>query len=100
MPEKGDSTAREWKISLVSRCLRVSRSQLHTRLRRPNTRQDRLRILQLDDTDALLQIHTVIGDLPTYGYRRVWAFLRRQSEAKGLGAVNAKRVYRIIRQKH
>ena len=26
-----------------------------------------------DDTEALALIHTVIGDLPTYGYRRVWA---------------------------
>lgn len=30
-----------------------------------------------DDTEALTRIHTVLGDLPTYGYRRVWALLRR-----------------------
>jgi putative transposase len=45
-----------------------------------------------------LRIHAVIGELPTYGYRRVWALLRRQSEAEDLAAVNAKRVYRIMRQ--
>ena len=51
-----------------------------------------------DDTDVLLRIHHVIGELPTYGYRRVWALLRRQAELDGMPAINAKRVYRIIRQ--
>ncbi len=36
-----------------------------------------------------------MADLPTYGYRRVWALLRRESERDGLPVVNAKRVYRI-----
>ncbi|KGT86187.1 transposase [Erwinia typographi] len=89
---------RGWRISFVSRCLRVSRAQLHTRLKRPDSWQDRRRKRQPDDTDALLRIHAVIGELPTYGYRRVWALLRRQSEAEDLAAVNAKRVYRIMRQ--
>ncbi|MDU4078963.1 MAG: IS3 family transposase [Klebsiella pneumoniae] len=51
-----------------------------------------------DDTEALARIHTVIGDLPTYGYRRVWALLRRQSETDDMVVINAKRVYRIMRQ--
>ncbi|WP_270569577.1 IS3 family transposase [Escherichia coli] len=50
--------------------------------------------LQRDDTDVLLRIHHVIGELPTYGYRRVWALLRRQAELDGMPAINAKRVYR------
>ncbi|SLY06783.1 IS2 element protein [Klebsiella pneumoniae] len=37
--------------------------------------QDRRRRRKSDDTEALARIHTVIGDLPTYGYRRVWALL-------------------------
>ncbi|WP_159330498.1 IS3 family transposase, partial [Klebsiella pneumoniae] len=37
-------------------------------------------------------------DLPTYGYRRVWALLRRQSETDDMAVINAKRVYRIMRQ--
>ena len=32
-----------------------------------------------------------------YGYRRVWALLRRQSEVERLPVVNAKRVYRVMR---
>ncbi len=43
-------------------------------------------------------VHHVIGELPTYGYRRVWALLRRQAELDGTPAINAKRVYRIMRQ--
>ncbi|EKG1408965.1 IS3 family transposase [Escherichia coli] len=90
--------ARGWGISLVSRCLRVSRAQLHVILRRTDDWKDGRRSRHSDDTDVLLRIHHVIGELPTYGYRRVWALLRRQAELDGMPAINAKRVYRIMRQ--
>ncbi|EME7647158.1 IS3 family transposase [Escherichia coli] len=90
--------ARGWGVSLVSRCLRVSRAQLHVILRRTDDWMDGRRSRHTDDTDVLLRIHHVIGDLPTYGYRRVWALLRRQAELDGMPAINAKRVYRIMRQ--
>nr|WP_199560785.1 IS3 family transposase [Escherichia coli] len=87
-----------WGVSLVSRCLRVSRAQLHVILRRTDDWKDGRRSRHSDDTDVLLRIHHVIGELPTYGYRRVWALLRRQAELDGMPAINAKRVYRIMRQ--
>ncbi|MDF8533647.1 IS3 family transposase [Escherichia coli] len=90
--------ARGWGVSLVSRCLRVSRAQLHVILRRTDDWMDGRRSRHTDDTDVLLRIHHVIGELPTYGYRRVWALLRRQAELDGMPAINAKRVYRIMRQ--
>ncbi|HCN8892691.1 TPA: IS3 family transposase [Escherichia coli] len=90
--------ARGWGVSLVSRCLRVSRAQLHIILRRTDDWMDGRRSRHTDDTDVLLRIHHVIGELPTYGYRRVWALLRRQAELDGMPAINAKRVYRIMRQ--
>ncbi|MCW3748864.1 IS3-like element IS2 family transposase [Shigella sonnei] len=90
--------ARGWGVSLVSRCLRVSRAQLHVILRRTDDWMDGRRSRYTDDTDVLLRIHHVIGELPTYGYRRVWALLRRQAELDGMPAINAKRVYRIMRQ--
>ncbi|STM78124.1 IS2 element protein [Escherichia coli] len=90
--------ARGWGVSLVSRCLRVSRAQLHVILRRTDDWMDGRRSCHTDDTDVLLRIHHVIGELPTYGYRRVWALLRRQAELDGMPAINAKRVYRIMRQ--
>ncbi|EDG5686304.1 IS3-like element IS2 family transposase, partial [Salmonella enterica subsp. enterica serovar Typhimurium] len=90
--------ARGWGVSFVSRCLRVSRAQLHVILRRTDDWMDGRRSRHTDDTDVLLRIHHVIGELPTYGYRRVWALLRRQAELDGMPAINAKRVYRIMRQ--
>ncbi|EJH1378868.1 IS3 family transposase [Escherichia coli] len=90
--------ARGWGVSLASRCLRVSRAQLHVILRRTDDWKDGRRSRHSDDTDVLLRIHHVIGELPTYGYRRVWALLRRQAELDGMPAINAKRVYRIMRQ--
>ncbi|WP_201265015.1 IS3-like element IS2 family transposase [Escherichia coli] len=90
--------ARGWGVSLVSRCLRVSRAQLYVILRRTDDWMDGRRSRHTDDTDVLLRIHHVIGELPTYGYRRVWALLRRQAELDGMPAINAKRVYRIMRQ--
>ncbi|MDW3316439.1 IS3 family transposase [Escherichia coli] len=90
--------ARGWGVSLVSRCLRVSRAQLHVILRRTDDWKDGRRSRHSDDTDVLLRIHHVIGELPTYGYRRVLALLRRQAELDGMPAINAKRVYRIMRQ--
>ncbi|UUK67632.1 IS3 family transposase [Escherichia albertii] len=89
--------ARGWGVSLVSRCLRVSRAQLHVILRRTDDWKDGRGSRHSDDTDVL-RIHHVIGELPTYGYRRVWALLRRQAELDGMPAINAKRVYRIMRQ--
>ncbi|EPY4908379.1 IS3 family transposase [Klebsiella pneumoniae] len=101
-PKKVDSAralvAGGWRIGLVSRCLRISRAQLHAIVSRSKNWQDRRRKRKPDDTDALARIHTVIGDLPTYGYRRVWALLRRQSETDDMAVINAKRVYRIMRQ--
>ncbi|NJZ28021.1 IS3 family transposase [Escherichia coli] len=90
--------ARGWGVSFVSRCLRVSRAQLHVILRRADDWKDGRRSRHTDDTDVLRRIHHVIGELPTYGYCRVWALLRRQTELDGMPAINAKRIYRIMRQ--
>ncbi len=76
----------------------VSRAQLHVILRRADDWKDGRRSRHTDDTDVLRRIHHVIGELPTYGYRRVWALLRRQTELDGMPAINAKRVYRTMRQ--
>ncbi len=46
----------------------------------------------------LHRIYHVIGELPTYDYRRIWALLHRQAELNGIPAINTKRVYRIMRQ--
>ena len=47
--------------------VRVSRAQLHAMARRSKNWQERRRKRKPDDIEALDRIHTVIGDLPTYG---------------------------------
>ena len=75
--------ARGWGVSLVSRCLRVSRAQLHVILRRTDDWKDGRRSRHSDDTDVLLRIHHVIGELPTYGYRRVSGHDHRNTVCTG-----------------
>ena len=81
-----------WRISLVSRTMGMSRAPLSLRINRSAYWQERRRKRKPDDIEALDRIHTVIGDLPTYGYRRVWVLLRRQSETDDMAVINAKRV--------
>ncbi|MCW5701022.1 MAG: IS3 family transposase [Bradyrhizobium sp.] len=49
------------------------------------------------EADLLDEIKAVIGEMPTYGYRRVWAILRRTAETQGLQPPSPKRVYRIMK---
>lgn len=92
--------ARGRRLTDVCRSIGVSRAQLSVRVHRPSDWQDRRRQPRSDDTAVLSRINTVVADLPTYGYRRVWALLRRESERNGLPVVNAKRVYRIMKAHH
>lgn len=59
--------AEGWRISLVSRCLRVSRAQLHVMARRSKNWQERRRKRKPDDTEALDRIYTVIRPGPQWG---------------------------------
>jgi hypothetical protein len=52
-----------WGISFVSRCLRVSRAQLHVILRRTDDWKDG-RAAHTDDTEVLRRIHHVIEICP------------------------------------
>ena len=49
------------------------------------------------DGELLAAIRMLVADLPTYGYRRVHALLRRQAEQEGPPAPNVKRVYRVMK---
>jgi putative transposase len=51
----------------------------------------------LPDGELLERIKAVIADMPSYGYARVWAVLRRDAIAEGRAPVNRKRVYRVMR---
>lgn len=76
----------------------VSRAQLSLRVSRSADWQDRRSNWRNDEADAeiLSDILSIISDMPSYGYRRVWGILRKQRRVEGLPPVNAKRLYRIM----
>jgi putative transposase len=43
------------------------------------------------------EIHSLVAERPTYGYRRVHALLRRRAAAMGRPPPNHKRVYRVMK---
>ncbi len=51
----------------------------------------------LPDAELVADIRMLVADLPTYGYRRVHALLRRQAQQTGRAAPNPKRVYRVMK---
>ena len=80
-------------MKTVAEVIGVSRSNLVERLQaRPKKRIGRR---PLPDTELVAEIKAVIADLPTYGYRRVHAILKRQALGAGLKPPNHTRVYRV-----
>jgi putative transposase len=82
-------------MKTVAEVIGVSRSNLMERLReRPKTRVGRP---PLPDNELVVAIKAVIAELPTYGYRRVHAILRRRALAAGDKPPNHKRIYRVMK---
>lgn len=67
-------------MTLVCESLGVSRSQLTARIKQIHQPKKACGRSVLDDTSRIEQIRTAVTDLPSHGYRRVWALLRRQAE--------------------
>jgi putative transposase len=78
----------------VCRVLRVSRSNVVQR-RCAGSRIDRRGRAPDNDPQVLKQLVDTAADRPTYGYRRLWALMRRSRRKEGLAPVNVKRVYRL-----
>lgn len=51
----------------------------------------------LPDAELVADIPMLIAELPTYGYRRVHALLRRQAEKNARECPKVKRVYRVMK---
>ena len=51
----------------------------------------------LPDAELVADIKMLVADLPTYGYRRVRALLRRQAQQTGRESPTPKRVYRVMK---
>lgn len=75
--------SRGYGLTLISRCLNVSRAQLSLSIHRPSDWQDRRLQRSHDDEGLIARIVKHIAELSTYGYRRVWALLRKESEDEG-----------------
>ena len=82
-------------MKTVAEVIGVSRSNLVERLQeRPKKRIGRP---PLPDDELVAEIKAVIAELPTYGYRRVHAILKRQALANGRKPPNHKRIYRVMK---
>ncbi len=85
-------------MKTVCEVLGVSRANLAVKSKRPAEWVDRRKTPVLDDMPLVTELRELVADLPTYGYRRAWALLRRSRDALGQPRVNAKRVYRVMRR--
>jgi putative transposase len=83
-------------MKTVADTLGVARSNLAVQVASAKVMQRRGRPPH-PDAALLAEIKAIIAELPTYGYRRVHALLRRQREQTGAPAVNVKRVYRVMK---
>lgn len=81
----------------VCEVLGVARSALMVHRSRSSAWVDGRSARRGDDTPLVEEIRGVLADVPSYGYRRAWACVRRQREAVGMSPVNVKRVYRVMR---
>src|SRR5262245_25745679 len=82
-------------MKTVTEVIGVSRSNLIERMR--ERAKKRIGRPPLPDDNLVAEIKAVIAELPTYGYRRVHAILKRQALAAGLKPPNHKRVYRVMK---
>ena len=82
-------------MSAVAEAVGMSRPHLSA-MRRSGEQRRRGRP-PLPDTELVADIRRLIADLPTYGYRRVHALLRREAEGNERAAPNPKRVYRVMK---
>ena len=97
-------------LKAIARALGVARSNLIEQVRRApgaslalGTRSDRSRdCTRRDgrreaDAELVAALRPFIDERATYGYRRAGGMLNRERRHRGLGTVNHKRVYRVLR---
>jgi putative transposase len=89
---RATAAAGRFAVKAVARALGVARSSL-TPKPAPARRRGRP---PMPEDDLRAQIEAIIAALPTYGYRRVHALLRRQAEEEGRPPPNHKRVWRVM----
>lgn len=83
-------------MTAVCGVLGVARSNIAARSKSPPDKPI-LGRPPLPEAELVEAIKEIIADMPTYGYRRVWAILRRAAIAEGQDSPNHKRVYRVMK---
>lgn len=86
-------------MNAVAATLDVARSHLAARLaqRTAGRSPQRRGRPPLPEEALLAEIEAVIDDMPSYGYARIWARLRRKALTEGRAPANRKRVYRVMK---
>jgi putative transposase len=83
-------------MTAICETLGVARSNIARRVAQgPSKRRGRP---PLPEEPLLSEIVAVIAEMPSYGYPRVWAVLRRRSEVRADPPANRKRVYRLMKK--
>jgi len=82
-------------VTAVADALGIARPHLSAMRNQPPLR--RRGRPPLPDAELVADIRLLVADLPTYGYRRVHALLRRQAEKNARESPNVKRVYRVMK---
>ncbi|WP_155121948.1 IS3 family transposase [Burkholderia ubonensis] len=85
-------------LKTVCEVLGVARSAVAVKRARSSDWRDGRRARVTNDARLVEEIQAHVAHLPTYGYRRVWALLRRSREQSGAPCINVKRVYRVMRE--
>jgi transposase InsO family protein len=80
----------------IAESLGVARSNLVEQLSKKTAARPR-RYSKAQDAGLLPLVLEIMGERPTYGYRRMHALLNKKLHALGMQRVNHKRVYRIMR---
>jgi putative transposase len=83
-------------MKVIAETLGVARSNLAEQNKVGSSKSRRGR-LPYPDANLVAAIQAVIAEMPTYGYRRVRAVLRRKAKAEGSQPPNHKRVYRVMK---
>jgi putative transposase len=84
-------------LNQVCRTLGVARSAAAVHRSRSQDWRDGRSHRRCDDGGLVEEIRSAIAHLPSYGYRRAWALVRRRRVEIGAASVNVKRVYRVMR---
>jgi transposase InsO family protein len=83
-------------MKTVTETLGVARSNLHDKVRQ--AAKPRASYRKPDDDYLLPLVRRLIGERPTYGYRRITALANRELGRTGEPVINHKRMFRIMRQ--